>query len=576
MSAASAPFLPTSGLVLGALVEDFRLPLPDDITRSAREYFSGRRTIIKDTTRATIIDAIAEALVRQGYAPDLGPLPDKITTATVVARALATAALNWDNLVGRVHSEGLTDVATDVAAHACLRLVVVDLALRSAAAIRLARGRPATCDCDLCEFGDIVEPKWPHADGQRLMIQAIVDQTGSASLEEFADGLLGFAPSTVDGWVKPIDPSRPSDEAIDAIARALAELDPQIANAQQQWSFGLRWRVALAAVADRVAAVVGRVRAIDLGWAVERCHVAAAEFLRHSDMPEELFRTRMLVLLTFGVRDETSAHVLSALTKLEEDESWLATLREATRDWQRIVVAAIATDASKVRVAKVLAAEDGIGQERARAMAEIIHGFGTMPRPPALLTTSFAKSNALAMLAMNASSSGDLAGAVVYLQGALAEDPHRPELHHDLGAHLGQLGRFDEGIAECRRALELRPGWSIPLVQIGIMLLDARRNTEAFEHIEGLGGTIEWSVNLGHTLGIARLRAGQFGAAIQAFERVLGEEASHGLALDAVAHCYLMLRDWKKGREHAKRAHVLGHHLTYLRLEAGFYKKVDR
>jgi len=182
----------------------------------------------------------------------------------------------------------------------------------------------------------------------------------------------------------------------------------------------------------------------------------------------------------------------------------------------------------------------------------------------------------MAVMAMNASNSGDLAAAAVYLEGAAAEDPDRPELHHDLGAHLGQLGRYDEGIAACRRALDLRPGWPIPLVQIGIMLLDAGRNAEALEHIEQISKTIEWSINLGHTLGLARMRARKYEQAIDAFDRVLAEAPRHGLALDAAAHCHLMLRKWKTGRDLAKRAHELGHHETYLWLEAGHYKKVPR
>jgi Flp pilus assembly protein TadD len=571
MSDPSTSFLPTSGHILGALVEDFRLRLPDGITRSAREYFAGRRSTIKDSTRASIIDAVAAALVDQRYVPDLGPLPEGVGTGAAIARAIDTAALVWDDLVGRVHSEGLTDVAIDVAARACLRLAAVDLALRCAAAMRLAEGRPATCDCDLCEVGDVVEPKWPHADGQRLMIHEIVAQTERGSLEEFADGLLGFAPSTVDGWVKKDDPSRPSEEAISALARALANLDLDEKDAQERWSFGLRWRTSLATVADRVAGLVGRTRAVDLGWGLERCHVAAAEFLRHSQVPEETFRERMLVLLVLGVRDPTSVHILNALTKRERDESWVATLREATRDWLRLVVGAVATEASSTRAAVALAA-DGFGHQRARATLEAVLAFGT----PVLPSSPVAKSTAMALMAMEATNSGDIAAAVVYLQGAIAEDPDRPELHHDLGAHLGQLGRFDEGIAACRRALELRHGWATPLVQIGIMLPNAGRDGEALVHIEELSGTVAWSASLGHTLGIARMRARKFELAIEAFERVLREAPGHAFALDAAAHCYLMLRQWRRGRELAKRAHALGIHETYTWLEAGHYGENER
>lgn len=569
----SQSILPTSGAILGAVVEDLRLRLPEEITRSAREYFAGRRPIIKDKTRKRILMAVGQALAAQGYVPDFGKLPSPInkvaTTGTVVAAALAVYAHQWDDLVGKLQSEALHDAKAEHAAVAALRLITVDLAVRAAASLRLAQGRPTECDCDLCVFGDVVAPKWPQSDGRRLLVQAIMEQVGDATLEDFAHR-LGFADGAIDAWVRTHEPSHPSEEAFDALATALARLDPHIKDARQRWLFGLRWRCAMASIADRLAEVVGRQRVIDLGWALERFVVITLEFFRQSTLHDDEFRQRMLLTINVGVRAPMINHVLNSLARNESDEQWVTAIRTVEKDWLRGILTTILGEVSKQRVADTISTISGLGPASAEALTEII---STTPLPPALLTTPLAKSTALAMLAFNATKAGDLATAAVYLKGAADEDPGRPELHQDLGAHLGLLGRFDEGIAECRKALELRPGWASPLVQIGIMLLDAGRNAEALEHVQGLVGNIEWSPTFGHILGNARLRAGLFEQAIEAFEQVLAHEPNNALSVDAAAHCYLMTGDWSRGRDLAKRAHALGQHMTYQRLDAGAYKK---
>lgn len=241
--------LPTSGLILGAIVEDLRLRLPEAITRSAREYFAGRRPIIKDKTRERIFLAVGEAVAVQRYAPNFGKLPPPVgqgvTAARVVATALAVYAHQWDDLVGKLQSEALHDVKAVDAAVAALRLITVDLAVRAAAALRLAQGRPTLCDCDLCVYGDLVPPKWPQSDGRRMLVRAIMEQVGDTTLDAFAHR-LGFADGAIDGWVRSHEPSHPSEEALDALAAALAKLDPHIKDARERWLFGLRWRYALA------------------------------------------------------------------------------------------------------------------------------------------------------------------------------------------------------------------------------------------------------------------------------------------------------------------------------------------
>jgi tetratricopeptide (TPR) repeat protein len=436
--------------------------------------------------------------------------------------------------------------------------------------MRLAYGRPTECTCDLCVFGDIVPPKWAHAGGQRRIVNAIVEQVGERSLEDFA-ARLGFADGSVDGWVKVTNPSRPQEPALEALAAALADLDPAEPDARAAWLIGLRWRFALAAIADKLSSLIGRPNVLDLGWWLERCFFVVVEFLRHSELDDDLFYERMLITLALGVRDPGASHILNDLRKWEGDGEWGRIARTAGSDWFVAVRSMLSGERSKERVAEILAKDHGLGAAEASLLAELLDRSSDELIPPALVTTALARSTVMAGLAHGALNSGDKAAAVAYLEGAVAEDPLRAELHQDLGALLGMLGRYDEGLAACERATELRPGWSPPLIQVGILLLDAGRETEALNHLEAIATELPWSVTLGHNLGIARLRTSNFERAVEALERVVERDPAHALALDALAHCLLELREWERGRELAKRAHSLGVHQTYRGLRAGRY-----
>ena len=434
--------LPTSGIVLGALVDDFNLNLrPDSVKKSAREYFAGRRRTIKDDTRVAIITAVATALVDQGFVPSFGVPPEELpvrTTEAVLAIAIASCADRWDDLVGRLESDGIRPTLTADAAVACLRLVIVDLAIRSAAATRLGSGRPSDCGCDLCIFGDFVQPKWPLPNGRQSLLRAILEELGGGSLEVIA-AKLGIAESAVDAWLHADDPSRPSPMAIDTLAQALAMLDPNIAEAPGEWRFGIRWRLALGAVADRLAGIIGRTRTIEIGWALERCYLQASEFFRQSRLPDDRFRTAMVVDLLLGVQGPSVAHVLNGLAKGEPVAEWANAIRASGNDWLTAIASALRVEQSKNIVAAVIV-EKGHGPAEARLVTEVIARDMCTPLHPAQLTSSLAKSHTLAALAFDALTSGDLATAAAYLRGAVAEEPTRPELHQDLGAVLDKLG----------------------------------------------------------------------------------------------------------------------------------------
>ena len=347
---------------------------------------------------------------------------------------------------------------------------------------------------------------------------------------------------------------------------------PNELNTKAEWQFGLTWRFALAAVANRVTTVIGRTSVIALGGFLERCFAVANELLRRDQAPQAAFENGMLELLLRGAHAPGVEPLLDLLAEMEVDPACKAGIESASSDWLPAILAALGKAASKGRVSDVLVHEDGMSRAEADLLVELVN----QPQARemlARLSSPRAKADALNLLAMDSRERGDLASAAVHLRGAVELDPERPELHQDLGGTLGRIGRVEEGLKECQRALELRPGWPIPLVQIGIILLDAGRNDEALRHVEDVVGRVPWTPTLGHLLGIAQMRAHRFADAILSFERVLDADPLHALALDSAAHCYLMLQNWSRGRELAKQARSLGQDETWAALEAGNYQR---
>src|SRR5215813_5825226 len=73
-----------------------------------------------------------------------------------------------------------------------------------------------------------------------------------------------------------------------------------------------------------------------------------------------------------------------------------------------------------------------------------------------------------------------MAGSISEFQRAMALNPNYPTAHQWYGYHpLTALGRFDEAIAEGKRAIELDPLSPVINTDLGSTLINARRYDEA-------------------------------------------------------------------------------------------------
>ncbi|MDP3939544.1 MAG: tetratricopeptide repeat protein [Deltaproteobacteria bacterium] len=77
----------------------------------------------------------------------------------------------------------------------------------------------------------------------------------------------------------------------------------------------------------------------------------------------------------------------------------------------------------------------------------------------------------------------DVVGAIELYQASIAACP-TAEAHTFLGWAYSFEGRFDEAIAECRRAIEIDPEFGNPWNDIGAYLIEQDRQDEAIPYLE--------------------------------------------------------------------------------------------
>ena len=172
------PRLPTSGQILGALVTRLGLSLPAHQQRNARRYFAADpERLVKDTTRAEIIDAIAEALADAGLVSSPQTRESNHEAAPALSSMLQWHADHWDLMRSSVRRRTVSIEPSSLPKvwEAFVRLAVIDLALRVAAHLHLSgappRGAGAARLGDRCCPRRVSQPKAPadspHAGGPR-------------------------------------------------------------------------------------------------------------------------------------------------------------------------------------------------------------------------------------------------------------------------------------------------------------------------------------------------------------------------------------------------------------------------
>lgn len=153
-------------------------------------------------------------------------------------------------------------------------------------------------------------------------------------------------------------------------------------------------------------------------------------------------------------------------------------------------------------------------------------------------------------------------------------NPDNAQAHLNLGVYLGINGHLpshlEEGYRECMEAIELRPTWDLPRIEVANILLRVGNSVGALAVLKNaareLGRT---SPRLAYTIGFAKMMNQDFAGALGMFEIATQMKPDYALAFDNAAYCSYRLGDTIKGRRYAKSARQLGISTTYDMYDVG-------
>ena len=233
--------------ILRAVVQ--ALDIEDEVLdgRTARRFYAGEP--VNEYNRNQIFDAFGQALITRGLAPEtLDDLPEDLPMAAAVGMSVMMVCGQWDRLMA--HVQGRSGRITDVreAGTQCLRLVIVDLALRLFALARL----------NLASLPGVEPPTWVLENGIGKILRQHLRQAG-LTRDQLA-ARLGVSPTSVDNWLD--GRNRPSAGNVTALAEELASTG--VGRSAGELQRELNRQFSLASLAELLAAGIGRDRVIEL------------------------------------------------------------------------------------------------------------------------------------------------------------------------------------------------------------------------------------------------------------------------------------------------------------------------
>lgn len=117
------------------------------------------------------------------------------------------------------------------------------------------------------------------------------------------------------------------------------------------------------------------------------------------------------------------------------------------------------------------------------------------------------------------------------------------EAYTFLGWTFSMMKRYNEAIAECRKAIEIDPEYGNPYNDIGAYLIDQGKLDEAMPWLEKAvhAARYESYCYPHYNLGRVWQQKGEWGKALREYERALEECPNYGLARQAITHIRAMM-----------------------------------
>ena len=144
--------------------------------------------------------------------------------------------------------------------------------------------------------------------------------------------------------------------------------------------------------------------------------------------------------------------------------------------------------------------------------------------------------------AYEAQTSGDLNGAIELYQKSIETFP-TPEALTFMGWAMSFLGRFQEAIEICKKAIELDPEFGNPYNDIGAYLIELGKFDDAIPYLEKAAqvGRYETPWFSHYNLGRIYEKKGMIIKARQSFQRALEENPEYGLAAELLENLKYVL-----------------------------------
>jgi tetratricopeptide (TPR) repeat protein len=99
-------------------------------------------------------------------------------------------------------------------------------------------------------------------------------------------------------------------------------------------------------------------------------------------------------------------------------------------------------------------------------------------------------------LALHASSVGQHGTCMTYLKEVLKQQPRNAPALYLLAAQHAEIGMLERAVSGIKAALAIEPGLEIARFQLGLLLLDSQRRSEAKENFAGLSGSADAALRL--------------------------------------------------------------------------------
>ena len=552
-----------SGKILGAMVKVLNLDEGFLKDRTARRFFSGHS--INENNRAELFESIGAAFVERSLAPEPKFLRRYGTTMSqLIGQAVENASRRWDHLLAVAQSRSVAVVDISEASEQILRMVVVDLAVRVFAFMRLTGVKPS------CP----VTPLWAMRNGSREFLRELAKRSGMTR-EKLADRLQ-VSDTSVDNWLD--GKVRPTPNNVAALAEAVAIEDSEATKRRIERQ--IHNTFTLAEIADLLAKYVGRKRVIEISTALNRfIWLITNEIDQTKRPPIEENPTADLVALVHGTAHQSARDLVLILAENEAHDSWRRIFVYATLDWD-IAIQSITARSGLGRSAAGLSQD--LQDIKSPEKTSCKSNFVPDPAHDAVQQLADEVDYSINEIA----SRGGLAGLAQSLRHGIDRRkaivdkyPLSPLAHFQLGSFLGMVGKHmgrrdlvDEGIVECRISSLLKPDWDGPAVEPGIMLA----NIGAYEAAQSELRRAEENLakptpHLQFVKGYVLMELNQFEESLKLLENVLNVRHNYALALKFAARCAFHLGDRRKGLRYAKAARRHGEPSEYEAWKNGRY-----